>query len=365
MTTERLPAALGRLRRARGLSLTALGRLVNYDKRTVWDWEQGRRSPHPATVQALDEALCADGRLVAAHARDIAAGQSEGDQRVNAALAGHARPDTAMQDHLAAILASQRAIEDTAGARTVIPATEQQLEVVEQLRREARGPLHDDMLSLEAQYAQFIGWCYQDLGDERASERWYGRALLAAHEADDPNMIASVLSMRSNAAWDAGDPQRAAALGEAATRPGATPGVLALSHQQAARAHARLGDRNAAERSLDAGARLAQAAGKNPDREPPWIYFFDENRFTVQRALVLRELGDYRTAADLFHDAVDRLPATYQRDRAVYLARRAQALALAGELEEAGAVAAEARQLAEKTGSRRARDELDSLPPTQ
>ncbi|MFC7280020.1 hypothetical protein ACFQS1_39190 [Paractinoplanes rhizophilus] len=184
------------------------------------------------------------------------------------------------------------------------------------------------------------------------------RALLAAHEVDDPNMIASVLSMRSNAAWDAGDPQRAAALAEAATRPRAAPGVLALSHQQAARAYARLSDRTMADRALAAAARRPQAAGRDPEREPPWIYFFDEDRFAVQRALVLRELGDHGAAPDLFRTALDRMPQAFQRDRAVYLARLAHALALAGQLDEAEAVATEARQLADITGSRRALDEL-------
>ncbi|HEX8346257.1 MAG TPA: helix-turn-helix transcriptional regulator [Actinoplanes sp.] len=360
MSTDDLPAALRRLRQARGLSLAKVGELVRYSRKTIWDYEVGRRVPAPDVVQALDDALRADGELVARHARSLAAHDPGRSDRVTSALISHHRPDATMQDHLADILASQRALEDTAGARFVLPATLQQFGAVETLRRGARGEVRRGLLSLEAQYAQFLGWCHQDLGEDADSERWYARALLAAHEADDPNMVASVLSMRSNAAWDAGDPQQAAALGEAATRPDATPGVLALSHQQAARAYARLGDRGQAERSLDAAARLAQSAGRDADREPPWIYFFNEDRFAIQRALVLRELGDYRRAADLFRKAVNRLPPAFLRDRAVYLARLANALALDGQLDEAAAVAAEGRRLAERTGTSRALTELDA-----
>lgn len=358
MSTDTLGTAIRRLRLDRGLSLAQVGALVDYSRQAVWDWERNRRTPHPDIVQALDNALNAGGRLVTLHARDLAARQPQGSDRVTAGLCGRARPDLGMHDHLATILASQRAMEDTAGAALVIPATRQQLGTVERLRRDASGDIRKGLLSLESQYAQFLGWCYQDLGDEVASEHWYGHALLAAHEAEDDNMVASVLSMRSNAAWDTGDPRQAAALGEAATRPAATPGVLALSHQQAARAYGRLGERTEAERSLDTAAKLAQAAARSPEREPAWIYFFDENRFAIQRALVLRELGDYKAAADLFRQAIKQLPESFQRDRAVYLARLAQALALDGQLDEAVVVAAESKELADRTGSSRAIGEL-------
>ena len=183
MAREPLSAAIRRLRKERGLSLADLGHLVNYSRQTVWDWEIGRRTLHPEVVAALDETLSADGYLIGLHARELAAQ----DDRVEAGLAGRVRPDTVMGDQLAAILASQRSLEDTAGAKLVLPATQQQLEVVEHLRRDASGGVRRELLSLESQYAQFIGWCYQDLGDEPASEQWYARALLSAHESADDN----------------------------------------------------------------------------------------------------------------------------------------------------------------------------------
>lgn len=365
MTAKGFPAALRRLRRAAGLSLAELGQVVSYSSKTIWSWEVGSRNPHPDVVMALDDALRAGGHLVALHAGTTVEQPEQAPDwtdRVDAGESGRVRPDSTMLGHLANALASQRFIEDGTGAGLVVPATLGQLTTVETLRARASGTLRRDMLSLEAQYAQFLGWCHQDLGDRAASEQWYARALMAAHEADDDNMIASVLSMRSNAAWGAGEVERAVDLAEAAARPaGATPGVLALSHQQAARAHGKAGDRTEAKRALDTVASLAQQAAANPDREPPWIYFFDEDRFEIQRALVLRELGDYQAAAGLFRQALKRLPESFRRDRAVYLARLAQTLALAGEHDEARSLAAEGRQLAEETGSQRTLDELAAV----
>ncbi len=364
-TDETFGPALRRLRSSRGLTQPQLGALVNYSGAYISDLELGKRRPHRRLAAALDDALGGDGLLAAAAAAQRAVEAIpplpdwDGSARLAAGVTGEVRPDRTMVDQLARALAEQRGAEDSAGARTVLAPTRRRLVTVETLREAAAGRLHSDLLSLEAQYAQFLGWCYQDLGDVGASEQWYARALMLAHEAGDDNMIASILSMRSNAAWGRGDILRAVDLGEVATRPAATPGVLALSQQQVARGYAATGDRSAAERALDRAVDLSQRAAADPEREPAWIYFLDETRVEVQRAIALRELGDNRRAADLFRAAIGRLPAGFVRDRGTYLARMAVALAGAGEREEASAATVEARDLAVRTGSARALREVE------
>lgn len=352
-------AALRDLRLQRGITQKRLGRLAGFSDGYISDLEIGRRSPNVHVARGLDEALGGNGLLIALAVREIEAASDppsqapRWDDRVGAAVSGRLRPDAAMRDYLARSLAMQRSAEDSAGARLVLPPTLGQLSSVESVREAASGPLHRELLSLEAQYAQFIGWCYQDLNDIAASEQWYARALMLAHEAGDENMIASVLSMRSNAAWGRRDLRRAVDLGEAATRPRATPGVLALSHQQAARAYAAAGDRAAAEHALDTAVSLSGRAAAAPDGEPAWVYFSSERRLEMQRAVALHELGEHRRAIEMLRDAVDGLPAEYRRDRGSYLARLAAALAAAGDRDEASVVNAEARMIADETGSAR------------
>jgi hypothetical protein len=60
------------LREGRGLSLRRLGRLVHYSHGYLWDLESGSKPPQRAVVAALDAALHADGRLLAAAAEDPA-----------------------------------------------------------------------------------------------------------------------------------------------------------------------------------------------------------------------------------------------------------------------------------------------------
>jgi tetratricopeptide (TPR) repeat protein len=360
---------LRRLRSDRGLSLAALGRLVTYSGAYMWDLENDRRRPNPDLAVALDTVLTAGGRL-AAHLDDHPAAAeappglpdwTEAD-RTLAGVSGHVRPDSAMAEYLAGSLAFHRRAEDTAGARMVLQPVLAQLATVEALRAAANGDLHDLLLGLEAQYAQFVGWLYQDMGDRPVSEQWYARALSRAHEAGDDDLIASVLSMRSNAAWGAGDAKRAVTLAEASCRVTvAAPGVRALSHQQLARAYAASGDRARVDAHLDEAVALSDRARLDPGREPAWTYFLDEGRLTIQRAICLRELGEHRAAVDLFRQAIESLPAEYRRDRGQYLARLAVALRGAGEREESAEVEREARHLADVTGSARTLAELGRL----
>jgi tetratricopeptide (TPR) repeat protein len=352
---ETFAQALRRLRSERGLTQEQLGNLVGYTGGYVSDLELGRRQPHHRLAARFDDVLGSAGLL--AH---LAADPPPPVpllpvwDRLDPDTAVRTRPDPATAAYLAEALAVHRRAEDTIGAGAVLLPVLGQFATVEAQRADAAGDLHDQLLALEAQHAQFLGWLYQDLGDRAAAGQWYARALERATEAGDVGMVCSILSMRSNTAWEAGDPVRAVRLAESAVRvDGVTPGVLALAVQQSARAHAALGDRDAAERALDRAVDLSQRAAADVEREPPWVYFLNEQRITIQRAIAYRELGDHVRAVELFREAIGRLGAGFRRDRGAYLARLAVALVGAGEREEALVVAGEARELAEVTGSDR------------
>lgn len=54
------PAAFTAVRRAAGLSLTAVGEMVGVDRQRVWAWESGRATPGPARLLALAAAVSVD-----------------------------------------------------------------------------------------------------------------------------------------------------------------------------------------------------------------------------------------------------------------------------------------------------------------
>ncbi|MGW4802496.1 XRE family transcriptional regulator, partial [Nonomuraea sp. NPDC004297] len=72
-----------------------------------------------------------------------------------------------------------------------------------------------------------------------------------------------------------------------------------------------------------------------PEDEPPWMYFYDEGWFLMQRGMAELELGDGRRAVDYLERGLATLPDHYRRDRAWYGACLARAQALQGDAEAA------------------------------
>ena len=281
-------------------------------------------------------------------------------ERFNAALANPRRTDAAVVEHLARVLAEQRRAEDTLGARRLLGPVLAQIHVIDDLVRQARGPVRAAVLEIAAHYAEFAGWMYQDTTDTAGALRHYDAAMEAAQEIGDADMVTSVLSLKSHLAWADHDAARAIGLAAAGQREPkrVSAAVLALIAQQEARGHALAGDADAAERALDRSAALTYAAAEHPEGAPPWVYFHGPQRLAFQRGVAYVELGRHADAVALLSTALAGLPDCYERDRARYAAQLALASAGAGDADGALVVATRAAELAAATGSALATREL-------
>jgi hypothetical protein len=76
-----------------------------------------------------------------------------------------------------------------------------------------------------------------------------------------------------------------------------------------------------------------------PEDEPPWMYFYGEHWFRLQRGMAELHLQNWADAAILLAAGLESLPASYRRDRAWYGACLVRAHAGAGDAEQAEAVA--------------------------
>jgi tetratricopeptide (TPR) repeat protein len=332
--------------------------------------ELGFRPPRRSDDAALPPAFAA----VALAGNGNHAADADAFDRLAAVVEQPGRVDTAVVEHLAAILARQRQLEDVVGAARVLPAVLAEVELIERLAPDARGLVRVGLIRLASEYRQFAGWMGEDSGDPAAALAHYDRAADAAGETGDTNMITSVWSLKSHLAWSQGDAARAVGTAEAGQRDadGVSPGVLALIAQQQARGHALDGDAADVDRLLDVTEELTATAAEQPDAEPPWIYFNGPDRVLFQRGVAYVELGRHAAAVDLFAAARDRLPAGYRRDHGRYAANLALAAALDGQVDRAASVGREALTLAVETGSthtmaylrrmRRARDRFADSP---
>jgi tetratricopeptide (TPR) repeat protein len=217
--------------------------------------------------------------------------------------------DRAALKSLATVLHESRRLEDAIGAAPLLSAARAQLTLFEHLVVEARGPLRRRVVLLGSQYAQFTAWLHSSADQSDKAYAYYGRATEWGLEADDPNMVATALSMKGYMAYQLNQFGPMLGLSEAAGRhKRASPGVRSLAIQQEARAHALLGNGDSCDRKLDTAAMLADRAAARPDHEPPWVYFFSPDYLVMQRSRAYYYLGRYQQAEELLSFGLNTLP---------------------------------------------------------
>ncbi|MFJ6659609.1 helix-turn-helix domain-containing protein [Streptomyces sp. NPDC091377] len=339
-------------RKLTGTSQTKLGERVGLVQPDVSDIERGRRRVASAEVQerilaGLDVPPQLRTRQppspapVAALAMSGPGPDEDLLTRVTSVVTGGQRVDTPTLDWLDRLLAEHRRAEDEIGSRPLIGVMRQQLRTVVDLYSAARGPLTDRVVRLASEHAQFLAWMAQDQGQTAAALAWYDRSHEWALEAGSPDMAATTLSMKAHLAWSGGHGDRAVRLAEAArwSAPGTSRGVQGMAAQMAARGHALDGDGAAAQRLLDEAQALISGAAERPEDEPPWMYFYGENWFTLQRGMASMHLRHWPAAVAQLTTGLGALPDEYRRDRAWFSTCLAHALAGTGEATEALSVA--------------------------
>ncbi|MGH3928385.1 MAG: hypothetical protein ACRDTF_00230, partial [Pseudonocardiaceae bacterium] len=249
------------------------------------------------------------------------------------------------------------------GPARVINAVHQQIEIMQHLRQSWRGADRQRLLQVQTQYADLLGWLYQDSGDFSAARHWVDRSLEWSHLARDSQTTAFILARQSHLAADLGNPADAIDAAEAAratARPNTPTAALAATF--AGQGYALWGDAESASRSYDQ-ARELLLSGEADHENAYGLCFngFNEGYLDVYRARSLTTLGHFRPAAEVFQTAIEGLPEGYWRDRGVYLAWQARTYAGGREAEQAADLGLQALAVACETGSARIIRELAHL----
>ena len=192
-----------------------------------------------------------------------------------------------------------------------------------------------ELLAVGADGAEFAGWLYRDIHRPDIAGFWYDRAMEWAQEANDAAMQGYVLLKKSQMAYDDRDALRMLTLAEAAghDRWQLPIRVRAEVTQQEALGRAMLGDPLEMVRSqLDTAAELLGSASED---EPDALgAYFNEHTLLLRDAITYTEAGKPGLAVDLFSDVLG-AGMLSRRDTGFFNARRAAALALSGEPDEA------------------------------
>ncbi|WP_280270926.1 XRE family transcriptional regulator [Nocardia wallacei] len=210
-----------------------------------------------------------------------------------------------------------------------------------------------ELLAAGADGAEFAGWLYRDLHDPLSATLLYDRAMEWAQAASNLPMQGYVLLKKSQMAYETRDTSMVLTLAQAAADgPWQLPlRVQAEVAQQEALGLAMAGEpARSVEHALDRAQRLLTNASRADDEA--LVTYFDQSTLLVRTACCYTEAGKPQIASQLF-DQVLRGGGLSRRDAGFFGARRAKALALSGEPDEAASAAVRSVSVARETHSER------------
>jgi transcriptional regulator with XRE-family HTH domain len=400
--TARLGAEVRKFRNARGLTQSALAAEIGFSAQRVSEVELGRAPATGPFVTACERALEAGGVLKAllpaviheqaqlryerADARragatpvssEYSAAENDVDplSRRNLISAGAGAAlglgatsapaaardvDPQLVDHWTTLMALLDRHDAVHGSHGVRDAARQELKLIADHRKIARGQLRANLLRVESCWSDFAAWLSHDMGDIRARDNLAEQALRLAQEADWPDMVAYIVTRRSRWALAGLGARRAVTLAKVASRtPGMSDRLRVLCLLQEAQGHALGDDATACQRRL---ADVYAVLDKADPAEAPQMASLELMPDYIAAAearcwLWLRP----RKAIDAYQHALSIWPRERPRSACVHQVRLALAHTAAGEPERAAAEGTKALRVAQDTRSQLAARELRRL----
>jgi tetratricopeptide (TPR) repeat protein len=371
--SESIGALLVRVRLESGRSQLRLAELMcaasgvpTLTRHEVSRWEREERIPSLRWLRwlavvldvPLDDLERAAG-VTRARRGDVVAGSSPGWLP---ATAGTARAPIDLTS-LASRVAALRRMDDLVGGADLTRLTGRELAAALRLLR-ADGLTEGQrrrLLPAVAELAQLACWVAADAGAPDRARRAYRVGVEAATAAEEYPLLGHLLT--SFAHLDPSSPRAALDLarqGYRLARPTSSATARALLLHRVAFAAACAGQRRACEQALAEAERAFER--RDPERDPAWLYWFDDAELTAMTGRCYAALGRPRVAEPLLRAALaDRR--IRLRAWALYASWLAAAQLDTGEVEGACVTARAALLTTVRVGSVRALRQLTALHP--
>jgi DNA-binding XRE family transcriptional regulator len=364
---------LRRRRQDAGLSLTQLADRIHYSKGHLSKIESGTKAANPTLAMQCDSALGAQGALAAMVteqpvlldddeqddadlgggswamrlssdgavqlARDVGDSVAFHDASAFAPSFGADRSPadpTAMLAMFGVRFEQTRALSQMMSPVLVLPGLIGDAHLLRGLAWRAPQESAPPLWRLAAQFAEFAGWMFQELGDDRQAIWWTDYAVRMAERGADLSLRPYGLFRRSDITLHADDPQSTIDLARRIQAdPATTVRVRGLAVQREAHAHALLGEHDACMRALERSAALLDEATRAHAGGRMLGMTLTPDPTTMARGWCLFDLGKPAEAAEVLETGITGFAAGANRARARYAARTALAQAAAGEVERA------------------------------
>lgn len=178
-----------------------------------------------------------------------------------------------------------------------------------------------ELFAATAQLVHLTGWMAQDEGNEAVAQQYYAHSFRLASEAGDPELAATALRGLAVQAIDLGFRATAVRIAEACVEQAGDIGdQRARAYYEATLANAAAldGDRTTATASLTASQKFIERAAGAPGDS--WASHYSIGRWAHEAGMILAQLGDYESAQEHLHLALEVHGLDRRRTRAIVLA---------------------------------------------
>jgi hypothetical protein len=280
-------------------------------------------------------------------------------ERTVQALVAPRRVDSAVIDHIEAVLWRCMRQDDTLGPQSALDTVLAQRALLRTLLAEAPEQTRDRLLSLYANTSRFAGWLAFDLNNYAAASDYYEAARTSAHEAHNTELGAFVLCNMSHLAGWRGQPRVGidhAIAAQAWANQTDDLQLQAYAYDVAARSLAMDGQAQAAMAALESARTVLDRA----DHPSPWVYFFNEGQLGSTESACHLYLGNPERAAQAAEQALTSIGGSFVRNLALATLRLGIARLRGSKPDVAGGAEAigDAVQLAAHNRSARVVDQL-------
>ena len=341
----------------RAISVAAAASLKVY----VSQWENGRRvisAPYLGILRALFGLTDAELLGQPGTRLEFIDGYSELLDRIDAAH-GIGRPAV---DTLLSQTEAFRTLDRQLGAAQLVDSINQHIDMISDALTFAVLPdARQSLAEALAGAATLAAWQSLDVGAAERAWRRYELAKQAAREAEQPKYLAHAMGEQAYVLSDAGQPDLALKLIEAALQVQGhiPPRLIAWLLSALAELHALNGDASACRRALDRACSVMPTDNVLRDPDMPSIFLAGEH-LARWRGHSLALIGDEQAVSDLY-ETLAGMDATFTRAKGGVHCDLAQAHLIRDEFSEAATHLRSARQLANRTGSIRYRRRLENL----
>ncbi|MFE2647998.1 XRE family transcriptional regulator [Streptomyces nigra] len=265
----------------------------------------------------------------------VAAVPGVGQQRRSVGMTDVARASAGMNQLVEA--------DDRQGGHTslVAAALDGRAKVLELQQRNASERVRRALYALAAEFTTIAAWSCIDLRDLDAAQRHlHESATFAGLSQDPPTGMRVWINMAMLAYQRQNWPEQLAAAQAAAASQAARkdPFFGSMGRVRLALAHSTLGDPRAAQRALGAAQETLQKAVE--DERPRWTAFYGPAELNHLAAIILNGNGQSAEAEAMAHRALAKIPAEFQRNRALATCQLALAQLRQAEPEQATNTAA-------------------------